>query len=382
MISFQCTSATPSSPCQAARKSEPTLPWWKIFLKFAPTLPSHNSGLKKYRIKNHHIFGIARTSAFIWHIWIPLKNFCKRTRRVCVWVGLVHFGRYSQEVNEKSVKLAVWAVSSNFLHDFTLFVVDIHQIRLISLSRHFSDHFHFHPILEQKRVIDLIPCHIHDLSSKIVYQPFFCFPDGSFVLRILCKRFSIWRRPLSLQLFKQTFHRQPTGREWKRLFWSETASKPSYLRGCQRPPVWARQSPNVGFISIEKRKKTEKYLLQKQAWKSGRRCAKRRWTIESDQATVQIVNWLKRDLHHQPIKCGWDCLKQCLFILIPVLFVTDCFLWHPFHLFPVSCTFVSIITSERHSHILTSFFGISPQCVTPVCLLFKCVIKSLAWMDA
>ena len=90
------------------------------------------------------IFGIARTSAFIWHPRIPLKNFCKRTRRVCVCIVLVHFGRYSQEVNEKSVKLAVWAVSLNFLHDFTLFVVDIHQIRLISLFRHFPDHFHFH----------------------------------------------------------------------------------------------------------------------------------------------------------------------------------------------------------------------------------------------
>ena len=116
------------------------------------------SGLKNHRIKNYHIFGISRTSAFIWHIWIPLKNFCKRTRCVCVCIVLVHFGRYSQEDNGKSVKLAVWAVSLNFLHDFTLFVVDIHQIRLISFFRHFSDHFHFHPILEQKRVIDLIPC--------------------------------------------------------------------------------------------------------------------------------------------------------------------------------------------------------------------------------
>ena len=48
------------------------------------------------------------------------------------------------KINEKSVKLAVWAVSLNFLHDFTLLVVDIHQIRLISLFRHFSNHFHFH----------------------------------------------------------------------------------------------------------------------------------------------------------------------------------------------------------------------------------------------
>ena len=130
----------------------------KKFLRFDPSLCSNNSGLKNYRIKNHHIFGIARTSAFIWHIWIPLKHFCKRTRRVCVCI--LHFGRFSQEVNRKSVNLAVWAVPLNFLHDFTLFVVDIHQIRLISFFRHFSDHFHFHPILEQKRVIDLIPCHI------------------------------------------------------------------------------------------------------------------------------------------------------------------------------------------------------------------------------
>ena len=75
----------------------------KKFLRFDPTLGSNNLGLKNYRIKNHHIFGIARTSAFVWHMWIPLKKFCKRTRRVCVCIVLVHFGRYSQEVNEKSV---------------------------------------------------------------------------------------------------------------------------------------------------------------------------------------------------------------------------------------------------------------------------------------
>ena len=45
-------------------------------LRFDPTWGSYNSGLKSYRISNNHIFGIARTSAFIWHIWIPLENFC------------------------------------------------------------------------------------------------------------------------------------------------------------------------------------------------------------------------------------------------------------------------------------------------------------------
>ena len=75
-----------------------------------------------------------------------------------------YVGPFPQEINEKSVKLAVWAVSLNFLHDFTLFVVDIHQIRLISLFRHFSDHFHH--ILEQKRVIDLIPCLMYDIYTN------------------------------------------------------------------------------------------------------------------------------------------------------------------------------------------------------------------------
>ena len=37
----------------------------KKFLRFDPTLGSNNPGLKNYRIKNHHIFGIARMTAFI-----------------------------------------------------------------------------------------------------------------------------------------------------------------------------------------------------------------------------------------------------------------------------------------------------------------------------
>ena len=95
-------------------------------------------------IKNHHIFGNGRTSASYGIPWIPQKCFCNREKSVCVCIVLVHYGPFPQEVKEKSVKLAVWAVSLNFLHDFTLFVVDIHQIRLISLFRHFPDHFHFH----------------------------------------------------------------------------------------------------------------------------------------------------------------------------------------------------------------------------------------------
>ena len=47
----------------------------KIFI-FDPTLISNNSGLKNDSIKNHHFFRNGRTSAFIWHICIPLENFC------------------------------------------------------------------------------------------------------------------------------------------------------------------------------------------------------------------------------------------------------------------------------------------------------------------
>ena len=56
--------------------------WHRIILmtnsKFQTplTLNSHKSGLKNHRIKNYHIFGISRTSAFIWHPRIPPENFC------------------------------------------------------------------------------------------------------------------------------------------------------------------------------------------------------------------------------------------------------------------------------------------------------------------
>ena len=39
------------------------------------TLSSHNSGLKNYSIKSHHILRASRTSAFIWHaLDASLKN--------------------------------------------------------------------------------------------------------------------------------------------------------------------------------------------------------------------------------------------------------------------------------------------------------------------
>ena len=44
----------------------------------------------------------------------------------------------------ETVNLLVWAFSSNFLHDFTLFVIYMHQNMPISLFKTLFDHFHFH----------------------------------------------------------------------------------------------------------------------------------------------------------------------------------------------------------------------------------------------
>ena len=64
-------------------------------------------------------------------------------------VHLVEMGQktiFSKELDHPGPKkLAVWSVSLNIVHDFTLFVADIHQIMLISLFLTPFDHFHFHP---------------------------------------------------------------------------------------------------------------------------------------------------------------------------------------------------------------------------------------------
>ena len=39
--------------------------------------------------------------------WIPQINFCNKEKIVCVCIVLVHYGPFPQEINGKSVKLAV-----------------------------------------------------------------------------------------------------------------------------------------------------------------------------------------------------------------------------------------------------------------------------------
>ena len=58
----------------------------------------------------------------------------------------------------KTVNLAVWAFSLIFLHYFTLFGIDMHQNRSISLFSTPFDHFHFHPLVALNCYPQLIPC--------------------------------------------------------------------------------------------------------------------------------------------------------------------------------------------------------------------------------
>ena len=41
--------------------------YWNFFLKFDPTLSAYNYASKTPNLKNYHIFGILRTSAFTWY---------------------------------------------------------------------------------------------------------------------------------------------------------------------------------------------------------------------------------------------------------------------------------------------------------------------------
>ena len=73
----------------------------------------------------------------------------------------------------KTLNLAVWALSLNFLHVFTLFVINIHQNRLISPLLTTRDHFHFCQIWDCFDTISLqfqvLVKKTNDWSGKIVH---------------------------------------------------------------------------------------------------------------------------------------------------------------------------------------------------------------------
>ena len=65
----------------------------------------------------------------------------------------------------KTLNLKVWTLPLIFLHDSTLFVIDMHQKRSISLVSTQFHHFHFHPIAGLNCYPHLISCLIHSQKS-------------------------------------------------------------------------------------------------------------------------------------------------------------------------------------------------------------------------
>ena len=59
----------------------------------------------------------------------------------------------------KTLNLKVWTLPLIFLHDSTLFVIDMHQKRSISLVSTQFYHFHFHPLAGLNCYPHLISCH-------------------------------------------------------------------------------------------------------------------------------------------------------------------------------------------------------------------------------
>ena len=79
----------------------------------------------------------------------------------------------------KTLKLAVWAFSLNFLHDSTLFVIDIHQNMPISLISTPFARFQIRLTLAVHPNLILEPCHkeilkntdMHvDIEKKKIYR--------------------------------------------------------------------------------------------------------------------------------------------------------------------------------------------------------------------
>ena len=69
----------------------------------------------------------------------------------------------------KTPKLVIWAFSLNFLHEFTLFVIDIHQNMPISLILTPFDHFQIRLTFAVTPNLILEPCHMQNKKYKIKY---------------------------------------------------------------------------------------------------------------------------------------------------------------------------------------------------------------------
>ena len=104
-----------------------------FFWKFDLTLTANNSPLKTATLKKYHIFRKPQDVSFPmvppW-IWYSIWKFWVIHVLVCLVFQV--FSTAELISLAKTVNLAVWAFSLIFLHDFTLFGIDMHNIYHIS----------------------------------------------------------------------------------------------------------------------------------------------------------------------------------------------------------------------------------------------------------
>ena len=81
----------------------------------------------------------------------------------------VFFWRFQHSPIVKTLNLNVWTLPLIFLRNFTLFVIDMHQNRPVSLFSTPFDHFHFHTLAELIWWVQLRSCHIS--SSPHRWRP-------------------------------------------------------------------------------------------------------------------------------------------------------------------------------------------------------------------
>ena len=99
--------------------------------KFEWTLEADNYGLKPPNLKNYNIFGMLRTSPFPWYH--PYRSYLFKTLSNLRF-SFSSFGVFwafsaqsSWRPIVKTPNLKVWTLPLIFLHDSTLFVIDMHK---------------------------------------------------------------------------------------------------------------------------------------------------------------------------------------------------------------------------------------------------------------
>ena len=87
------------------------------FFNFHPTLTANNSGLKPSKLKNYHIFGMPRTSAFSWYT--PFRSYywnTLRKMRFCLSKRNPKIAQSGENRGaERESKIFSWARSGCFL---------------------------------------------------------------------------------------------------------------------------------------------------------------------------------------------------------------------------------------------------------------------------